>query len=133
MTCHTKPLFHPPEARFKELGNRGQSWENRVLSLFQTSGWTDIQVSPKDGEWDRKKVDIIPTTPNSPFPFHVQCKSSVNYQKINYPSILASMPKDPTKVNLIAHQRLKEDGSKGGEYVILKLQDFLYLTQQDPF
>lgn len=82
----------------------------------------------KEEDWDGKGVDILPTPE---LPYHVQCKASANFQKINPRHILGKMPKN--KIGVIFYQKLTRELTPEGEYAILRLEDFLYLTQKDPF
>lgn len=129
MTYHSKQLFHPPESRISP----GDKWEDEVVSLFTSRGYTGVHRTTKGGKLDHHKIDITSTDPA--FPFLIQCKATKSYEKVNYPKILACMPAKE-KIALVVHHRTKEvdDGEDTHQnFVILKLQDFLYLTQQDPF
>ena len=104
---------------------RGHNWERTCLN-YLSSIFPKIKTSRYASKMqDDLKVDLCFTGD-----YNFQCKLS--NIKLDYPSILESMPEDD-KYNVIMHKLTKKSAKNFipvGEYAILKLDDFITLLEK---
>lgn len=134
-----EPIEHKPLPLL--MGERarleGLEWEHKVCQLLKQAGYLDLIPSQGVNDYlDSKGVDIIQDPTKKPwvkFPFHVQCKVGIDSFRA-YPKYLTKMPRDKTPVIFFQQVREVEGEIKPrGSYAILRLEDFLYLINADPF
>ena len=101
---------------------RGHSWELETIHDLKEIFPKAVSSRQESRQRDAEKVDICFTNP-----FNFQCK--VHTQRIDYPAILESMPKDGN-TNVVLHKyavRTKSNFITLGKYVIMNYEDFLKL------
>lgn len=105
----------------------GHNWERECVRIFKDLGWEECISS----RWESKRrddsgVDLMYTDP-----YNVQCKT--NSQSLNTHKILSEMPNEESRINIIMERRTEKRGNKFfkvGDYVHLKLEDFLSLIEK---
>lgn len=103
----------------KPRNNRraGHGFERDIRKFFIDLGFLKCETSRyASREMDDKKVDLVHTDP-----FYVQCKYT---QQINAHNVLASMPQEKDKINLLFHKK-----KNLGTVVSMRMEDFAILLQ----
>lgn len=101
----------------KNVRAKGHNFELRVAKLFRELGFSDCMTSRLESKRkDDMGVDLCYTDP-----FYIQCKAVENLGPTH--NVLAKMPKDKTKINVVFHKRKNQ-----GVVVSMSEDDFLSIV-----
>jgi len=101
--------------------NKGKSFELACVKFFKNLGYlTAVTSRLMSKYWDDRGVDLLNTGI-----FHVQCKAVEKLEP--YHDILAAMPQDTAKLNIVMHKR-----NRKGVVVAMTQEDFETLVNLLP-
>lgn len=127
--------------RGKSSRNRGASYERTIAKKIKEILGIELKRTPQSGGFAKDSThgadfrgDIVSIDDNLDFKLHVECKDTVTWQ---LPSWLkqaeGDCPKGKVPIVVFHRRQLDKDGKRvqeAGDYVSLKLEDFLEVVDQ---
>lgn len=108
--------------------NAGHQWERDIVNIMKDFGWEDAISS----RWESRRRDDMGVDLCNTEPFNIQAKCAA--QRVNYIKILDEMPQEDDMINVVFERKTEKRKTrfyKTGEYVHLKLEDFLKLIKRN--